>query len=283
MPLSPPYATRGFTLLEVVIVLALIGLLLALGAWNLNHSVEQINVDIGSHNVIATLQLARSRTVASQDDTQYGIHFNTTQYVLFQGSSYTAGDSNNEVYTLANGLEFFNVSLGGGNDVIFQRVEGNTTNAGTIGLRPIAQPANSRLIQILPTGGVGLQSSVTLSNTRLTDTRHLHFDLNWSIQTANNLTLTFPGFQQTIAMASYFNSDKSVFDWEDTVTVNGNEEIFRIHTHALDASHTVLSIHRDRRYDDLSVVVAIDNKQIATYAANGTATVGPFGGTMQPQ
>lgn len=274
----------GFTLLEVIIVVGILSLLSVAGFLSLRQSVERINLDTTSHDILTTLQLARTRTLSSQDQTVYGVHFETTQYVLFKGSSYSPSSTDNEPRTLPTGVEIHNVNLAGAsNEVIFERLTGSTSQTGTISLRQTNYPSNFRTINVLASGEVGFQGTVNPIDSRLTDSRHLHFDLGWSIQNAAVLTLTFPTLTHTVQMADYFNSDKTEFDWEETVTVNSNEEVFRIHTHTLTASNTLLSIHRDRRYDNLAVTVAIDSKPIVSYTAGGVATVGAFGGTMEEQ
>ncbi|OGH70138.1 MAG: hypothetical protein A2754_02720 [Candidatus Magasanikbacteria bacterium RIFCSPHIGHO2_01_FULL_47_8] len=62
--------------------------------------------------------------------------------------------------------------------------------------------------------------------------------------------------------------------------MNGNTETIRVHTHYLDANDTALSVHRDRRYNEKALTIYIDGKNIASYTANGTTTIGDYGGKM---
>jgi hypothetical protein len=89
-----------------------------------------------------------------------------------------------------------------------------------------------------------------------------------------------PDVTQNISMANYFNSASSVFDWEGSVNVNGDVESLRVHTHYIDANDTTLSIHRDRGVNQKAVDISTDGKAIVFYAADGTATVGAWGGVM---
>lgn len=84
-------------------------------------------------------------------------------------------------------------------------------------------------------------------------------------------------------MSSYFNVGQTIFSWEDTIEVNGSNQALKIQTHNLTASDTELSIHRDGRYNDKAVTVEIDGQEIVSYAADGTATVGAYGGTLEEQ
>lgn len=123
------------------------------------------------------------------------------------------------------------------------------------------------------------------------DSRHLEFDLEdasdrgWTIRGSSTLRLVFhdppnPDVTQNISMANYFNSGSTLFDWEGSVDVNGDTESLRVHTHYIDANDTTLSIHRDRGVNQKAVDISIDGKAIVSYAANGTATVGAWGGNI---
>ena len=129
-----------------------------------------------------------------------------------------------------------------------------------------------------------------------TDSRHVEFELDdptnlnhdgWSIRGATTLTLTFtdpaPDVVQNIAMTDYFNSDQTSFDWQGDTDVNGDTETLRIHSLYIDNYDiynydTVLSIHRDRSINGQAVTISIDGRDIASYAPDGTVTVGPYGG-----
>ena len=119
----------------------------------------------------------------------------------------------------------------------------------------------------------------------VTDSRHMEFDLGWSITGHTTLRLVFhdppnPDVTQNIAMASYFNGPSTEFDWEGSTNVNGDTETLRIHTYYLDGNDTILSIDRDRRVNNKAVDISVDGMAIVSYAANGTPTVGASGGSM---
>ncbi|MDP2671167.1 MAG: type II secretion system protein [bacterium] len=279
---------RGFTLIEILISATVIIILSLIALASYNTFARQINLDTTTQNVISTLRLAQTRTKASEADTRYGVHFETTKYVLFSGDTYTVGAVGNKEYLLSS-VEIYQINLnGGGSEVIFDRIRGTTSNFGSVDLRLIDNPARSQQVLIGISGEVSLENPVSPTGTRLTDSRHLHFDLGWSIQSKTTLTLTFtdtpnPTVVKNIPMATYFDSGKTVFDWSGTVNVNGSNQVLRVHTHLLDAFSTILSIQRDRRYNDKALNLTIDGLDIVTYTAAGTASVGASGGTMTAQ
>lgn len=278
---------RGFTIIEVVVVVGIMGLLVGLGLWSLLPLRGRSDVKTTTSQVIVVMQLARNRAISSLDDQSYGVHFESDRFVLFTGTTYDSGAGSNEVHLMAGDLEIYDISVGGGNDVVFDLLAGTTSMAGSIGVRNINDPTNSLTVSVLASGSTGLAGTVSPTDTRITDTRHLHFDLGWSIiQGATTLTLFFndsPTVQEDVTMADYFDAGQDEFDWEDTIDVNGQNQTMRVHTHSLNATDTMLSIHRDRRYNDQAVDLSVDGIPIVSYTLDGTATVGAGGGTMTEQ
>jgi type II secretory pathway pseudopilin PulG len=280
--------SSGFTLIEITIVTAVI-LTLAVGVIVLYRSfANNTNLTSTANQIINTLNLAVNRTLSSEQDSNYGVHFSSNQYILFQGATYSPSSPNNEATALPNGIEINNISLLGENEVVFGRLTGTTTNSGTITLRIINEPDKTTTITVFPSGQASTNSATNPTNTQITDFRHTHFDLGWSIRAAATLTLTFfdppnANIVQNITMADYFNDDQTEFDWQGTVMVGGNGQTIRVHTHSLDTANAILCIHRDGRVNNKALTISIDGKQIADYTASGIATVGAFGGMMERQ
>ncbi len=278
----------GFTLIELLVATAIILIITVVTLFSLSTLNKQVSLDSASQNILSTLRLARSQTLASKSQTSYGVHFETTKYVFFNGTSYTDGAAGNKEHLLGDS-EISTISLnGGGSEVIFARVRGGTTQYGSVVMRLIGDSSKTKTINIASSGQVSITDTISSPTARVIDSRHLHFDLNWTLQTAVTLTLTFhnspnPDTVQNIAMAGFFDGPKSVFDWSGTVAVNGSDQVLRVHTHSLDAFATDLSITRDKRYNDKAVDVSIDSKAIVSFNAAGVATVGAYGGTMTTQ
>lgn len=279
--LSSKY-NSGFTLIELLVSIAILLIITSVVIFSLRTFGQQVEIESISQNMMSTLRLARSRTLASEAETTYGVHFETTKYVLFAGTSYVDGAAGNKEFTLIDS-EIYNISLnGGGSDVIFTRIRGTTSQYGSISARLVTDNSQTRTINISSSGQMSLQETVATTDSRIIDSRHLHFDLGWSIQNSTTLRLNFPNdsVTQNIAMSGFFNLGKTEFDWSGKIPVGGTDQVLRIHTHSLDSFNTNLSIHRDRRYNDKALTVSIIDsgvtKAIVSYDANGTASVGAY-------
>jgi prepilin-type N-terminal cleavage/methylation domain-containing protein len=281
------FSKEGFTLIELLVVISILSVLMLITFASFRLFSGQVTLDTTSQQILSTLELARTRTLASKDESQHGVHFETTKYVLFKGSTYSDSDPENKEYNLSSS-EIYEINLSGGDDVVFTRVRGTTINNGSIKVRLTADTSKTKTILVNSSGSVSLQETVTPTDTRVTDSRHLHLDLGWSILNSTTLTFVFsdspnPDVQEDIPMAGFFDAGKTEFDWEGTVDVNGSDQTLRVHTHYLDATDTTLSVHRDGQRNDKAVKISIDGNEIVSYSAAGIATVGGFGGAMTPQ
>jgi len=282
------HLSSGFTLIELVVVVAILGIFVLIASQTLGLFTQQVNLNTTSQQIVSTLQLARNKTLAAEDESQYGVHFEQSKYTLFKGNVYSSTDPDNKEYSIST-TEIYEINLTGGDDIIFDRIRGTTANSGNVKVRLLADTSRTETILVNSSGSISLQETVSPSDTRITDTRHLHFDLGWSIQGATTLRFFFPddSYTEDIPMAGFFNVAQTEFDWEGKITVNGSDQFFRVHTHPpLDASDTTLSIHRDRQKNDKAVNISIISgveKDIVNYKATGDVTLGSFGGTWTAQ
>lgn len=284
LPKVSRYSSLGFTLIELLVASGIIAILLVIAFASYRLFTKQANLETTSQKIVSTLELARTQTLASKDESQYGVHFETTKYVLFKGVTYNPVDTENQEYTL-DAAEVYDINLDGGSEVVFARVRGTTMNNGSVSVRLTDDVSRTETILINSSGAVGLEESVSPTDTRITDSRHLHFDLGWSIQNSTTLTFNFynDSFQKNIPMANFFDAGKTEFSWEGTINVNGSDQTLMVNTHSLDAIDTTLSIHRSRLVNDKAVRILIDGNEIVSYDSAGVETVGGFGGAMTPQ
>lgn len=269
---------KGFTLIEVIVAVGIMVILLGLTIAGYRSFSRNINLETVGSQIVIVLDDARSRTLASLNDRGYGVRFQSNTYTLLADP--------NEVHPLPSGVEFASVTLaGGGTDVMFNRLTGTTSQPGSVVLRLTGKPSITQAITISAQGQAGSAGTVSPLDTRMSDTRHVHLDLGWTIQGTSTLTLAFsnPSYTENISMADFFNPDQTEFDFEGDVDVGGDSEHLRVQSHSIDATNTILSVERDRRDNQKAVAVAIDGREIISYAAAGTAVVGSDGGIMEIQ
>ena len=280
---------NGFTLIEILIIISIIILIVAITNISYRYFERNTELTITAQKIVSIIKLAQNKTMSSEGDSQYGVHFENDKYILFKGDTYQEGTADNIENTVPSRLEINNIDLEGEeSDIIFQRINGRTEQDGTIDLIISSEASNPETINIHPSGQIELASllSECCNTNYLTDNRHVHFDLGWSMQ--NAITLTFysseiPEATVNVNMFEYFNIDKTEFDWNGVIDINGQSQTIKIHTHFLDEFNTVLCIHRDGSLNNKPLQILIDNKDIASYTAKGEVSIGFLGGTMEIQ
>lgn len=282
---------KGFTLIEILTVLGVLIIITATAIPAFHSFYRGLDLTNITKELIQTLILAQNKTLASEGDSQWGLHFDTSssihQFTLFKGEDYATRDTFfDKIYELPKTVEIYEIDLEGENEVVFERVSGEASHIGTLNLRLIDNTSKTETICIaryiinfcgpIPVGGI------------ITDCRHVHFELGWSIQDATALKFDFVDASQieTIDMADYFDSGKTKFDWKGEFIVEEVKQKYHVHTHFLDAFDTLLGIHRDGNNTEAVTIYIIDSgidKEIVHYLSDGTGIVGPYGGTFEIQ
>lgn len=146
---------KGFSLLEIIIVIGILILLAALGTGSLLQFSKTTDLNSSVEAGVSLLLEARAKTLSSQEESQYGVHFESGKIVLFKGAAYSSSDPLNEETALPSSVETASISLnGGGSDVIFKKLTGETDQYGTITFRLKSNTASVRMLSILATGVV---------------------------------------------------------------------------------------------------------------------------------
>jgi prepilin-type N-terminal cleavage/methylation domain-containing protein len=290
----------GFTLIELVIVISIIFIVSAISIVSFGLYEKKSAVENSLEEIIACLKSAQNKTLASEENSQWGVYFDPAQsdYVLFKGSIYNPEAVENEINEIPQRIEINEINLAGGeNKIVFKRLTGETDQFGSISLRLKGNPAETKTIYIEDSG----QFFTSLPGTpngesREKDSRHVHFNLDWSIRNATTLKFNFidSGQIKTQDMAQFFNPEKTEFDWNNETepfVIDSGNQIFKIHSHFLDGSNTILCIHRERGENQNNQEVFIyiidsgTDKEIAHYFADSEDSVakGSYVSSFEPQ
>lgn len=284
---------RGFTLIEILLVVSFVAVMVLAGFYLPFGFRRSVDLDGQSRQIIEILTIAQSNAKSRFNKSAWGVRLEPEFYALFKGTSYNPNDNVIQKFYLADGLEISRIELeGGGSDIVFKEFSSETNNFGTFRVNLIADPSQYREIRIDLSGQVSVAGPVLPPrDTRVFDSRHVHFRLDWSIKNSTKITFYFPlvGRTEEVSMAEYFNADKTDFEWAGDFTIDGELQEFRIHTHSLTIFDTLLSVSRDRSEgkNNKEVRIFIDyggqNREIARYFADGSVAVGDYGGTMEIQ
>ena len=124
---------QGFSAIEILVVITIIVLLSALIIPKFSQMRNAQILQNTTLDVYNALNKARSNTLASLDSNIYGVHFSSSQVIIFVGTTYTAGAGTNEITTVNSQASISGISLANSDDdIYFNRIYGIPNTTGTI-------------------------------------------------------------------------------------------------------------------------------------------------------
>ena len=128
--LQPRQNNSGFTLLEVLLSVAVIALIAGLGAPIYQSFQVRNDLDVATNTISQSLRRAQVLSQAVDGDTTWGISVQSGAIILFQGASYASRNTNfDEVFDLPGSITPSGVS-----EIIYEKFTGEPQNTGTVTL-----------------------------------------------------------------------------------------------------------------------------------------------------
>lgn len=144
---------RGVSLIELLVALAIAALLVVVAAGGFSAFRRTQELNTAAENVTSALNEARARTLSSEGPSQYGVHFTASKAVLFKGTVFVAGDPSNKDYVWSSMVIASGWALnGGGADVVFERLTGETAQYGTVTFRAAGDPSDTKTVTVNRSG-----------------------------------------------------------------------------------------------------------------------------------
>lgn len=123
----------GFTLVELMVVMSIMSTLLGFVIISLTTVAQKASVSTTVQTVISDLNAQKIKAMVGDTGgralaSSYGVHFDTTQYVLFNGSAYSSSDASNFVISLPGNLRFTTSGI----NIVFSKTSGELSLPATI-------------------------------------------------------------------------------------------------------------------------------------------------------
>ena len=100
----------------------------------------------GGSEVYSALIDARTKTLASQGGTVYGVHISTSTVTRFQGPVYTFGSTTNQIYSFESGVTATSSLITNGGNIIFQRLTGESSASGMLYIRDAERTSTTTIV-----------------------------------------------------------------------------------------------------------------------------------------
>ncbi len=144
---------KGFTLIEILVTISIAAVLFAIIVSGFSGLRNNSDLQSAVEDSVSYLQETRANTLSSNNANVYGVHFESGKFVLFVGATYDPASATNKNRLLPSSVEINSISLnGGGNDVVFKRLTGETSSHGTVTFRLTSNTSVTKTINILSTG-----------------------------------------------------------------------------------------------------------------------------------
>ena len=130
---------KGFSLVEIIMVMAVIGIVVAIVVVNFGQTRNQTLLEEGQASIINALEIARNRAASGVGDTNHGVRIEPDKVIVFEGDSYTGTGQE----TLLSPLSTDHID----SEITFERIRAIPNGPITINI----------------THGSGLTESVTLN------------------------------------------------------------------------------------------------------------------------
>ncbi len=150
---SSPSTKQGITIIELLVVLAVLGIIISVVIFQFSKIRENQVLKNGVADILSSINKARSQTLSSLNSSEYGVRFESDKVIIFKGKVFSDIDPANEIINITMPANITNITLGGiseiSGDMYFNRLSGTPSADGSITL----STANySKIITISATG-----------------------------------------------------------------------------------------------------------------------------------
>ncbi len=148
---------KGFTLIELIISIAIIAIIASIGIINLFSYRNRQDLSLNTGKIVEVLRNAQNRSISQENGTRWGVHFinvsapNLDYYELFYGASY-ALNTIVSTATLPSNITFEVPSVS--STIIFSPITGLPNASTTVKIYLLSNPTTSSTIIISNNGNI---------------------------------------------------------------------------------------------------------------------------------
>ena len=132
---------KGFTLIEIILVISLVFIISAATIPSYSKFINGRKLQSDQNKLIENIRYARELAESGKNNSNFGVYFQESRYVLYQGEGYGNRDpSQDQIFDLSKNIELSNL-----NEVNF---ETGTSMPSTTGTLKITNTANEKFRNI---------------------------------------------------------------------------------------------------------------------------------------
>lgn len=121
---------NGFTLLEILLCVAMIGIIAGVTAPMYNGMLTKNDLDIATTTVVQSMRRAQLLSQGMEGDSNWGVKVQSGSIVIFKGTSYAARDTTLDEVTPMPTL----IAVSGTTEYVFNKMSGTPQTVGSVTL-----------------------------------------------------------------------------------------------------------------------------------------------------
>ncbi len=147
---------KGFTLLELIFSIAIAAVLSAMVTNSFRTAQIKKEQQGIVQSIVADLEKQKSDTQTGKGGSNYGIKFNTSDYILFIGTTYSAGASSNKNVALDSKFQISETIANASNMIYFSKINGNANETATITVSHILNAVPPAMLTVESSGAISV-------------------------------------------------------------------------------------------------------------------------------
>lgn len=149
---------KGFSLLELIIAVSILGVITAVGVNTFHNAIAKKEQEGIVQTIVSHLEKQKADTQAGKDGLRYGIKFNNSSYVLYQGDSYVSSASSNQQIQIDPDFTLTETVTNGNNAIFFYRIYGEANETATITIAHIYNRVPPKSIIVNDSGSISVSN-----------------------------------------------------------------------------------------------------------------------------
>lgn len=142
---------KGFSLIELFFGLSILLILSVLSFHYFNKASKNNALEKDRQSLITILEEARSLSISSKNQSEYGVFVSSDRAILFRGNTYSPSDITNKEFLFNKNVFASDINLLD-DAVFFHKLNGESSIAGTIEISLHDDLSATKIITILSSG-----------------------------------------------------------------------------------------------------------------------------------
>ena len=127
---------KGMTVVETLIVISIMVVLILIVLPQFSKIKENQVIKNAVEDTVSVLHSAQSKSLASVNSGEFGVHFQSNHVIIFKGEVFSAGSIDNNIINIISPARITNVTLGGvssnSGELYFLHLSGVLSMTGTV-------------------------------------------------------------------------------------------------------------------------------------------------------